>query len=183
MKILQKVQNRIPEENPMENAIFGKFFGCPRAPKNAPDHRILYGDGVRDKFIGVTQNGPTIILDRGLSKWAPMHSKPRSSIGVIQKRLPEGSKAILLHQAQLGWILLGRTLPWRIRKQRSSIFYNRNRSPGESQATILDRSLKLSLGSNAGKTSVESRATILDRRSLHMSLRSDIRRAEGHDPR
>ena len=52
--------------------------------------------------IGVTQNGPTIILDRGLSKWAPMHSKPRSSIGVMQKRLPEGSKAILLHRAQSG---------------------------------------------------------------------------------
>ena len=53
-------------------------------------------------MIGVTQNGPTIILDRGRSKWAPMLSNPRSSIGVIQKRLPEGSKAILLHRAQRG---------------------------------------------------------------------------------
>ena len=52
--------------------------------------------------IGVTQNGPTIILDRGRSKWAPMHSKPRSSIGVIQQRLPEGSNASLLHPEAAG---------------------------------------------------------------------------------
>ena len=52
--------------------------------------------------IGVTQNGPTIILDRGRSKWAPMHSKPRSSIGVIQQRLPEGSNTSLLHPEAAG---------------------------------------------------------------------------------
>ena len=52
--------------------------------------------------IGVTQNGPNIKRNIMLTKLLKLESKPRSSIGVIQNNFPEGSKAILLHQAQGG---------------------------------------------------------------------------------